>query len=42
MYREKNVFDWQFFDSMIVSSIDKEWSEQPIKNLSTGNCFEPP
>ena len=35
----------QFFDTMIVASIDKEWLEWHIKIYvleSAGNCFEPP
>ena len=35
----------QFFDTMIVPSIDKEWQLWPIKIYvleSGGNCFEPP
>ena len=35
----------QFFDTMIVASIDNEWQLWPIKIYvleSAGNCFEPP
>ena len=35
----------QFFDTMIVPSIDKEWQLWPIKIYvleSAENCFEPP
>ena len=35
----------QFFDTMIVASIDKEWQIWPIKIYvleNAGNCLEPP
>ena len=30
------------FDTMIVASSDKEWVTMTHRNISAGNCFEPP
>ena len=32
----------QFFDTMIVTSSDKRVATMTHRNLSAGNCFEPP
>ena len=32
----------QCFDTMIVASRDKEWLQLTQRNMSAGNCFEPP